>query len=165
MLKTRSKVAVAVALVMCGALLLIGAGARDVAASEANNRDGRLGREFCAAWTSHDADRVVALFTKDTFYEDVPFSLKATGPELKGFAQEFFTAVPDVRVECTSVEEHGGHGSIEWVFSGTDVGIFKTGKPFSLRAVSVFDTRGGKISRNVDYYDAATFMRQVGLLP
>ena len=27
------------------------------------------------------------------------------------------------------------------------------------------ELRGGRISRNLDYYDAATIMKQVGLLP
>lgn len=164
-LRTRPNVSVALALAACVALLLAGMGSQEAFAAGGNNHNQRLGQEFCDAWTSHDADRVVALFTKDAVYEDVPFGLKATGSELQAFARDFFLAVPDVRVECVSVEERGGHGSIEWIFSGTDVGIFKTGKPFSLRAVSVFDTRGGKIARNVDYYDAATFMRQVGMLP
>ena len=165
MLRTRSSRSAALVFALCIALLLAGMGTREALAADGNNHAQRLGQEFCDAWTSHDADRVVALFTENAVYEDVPFGLKATGSELQTFAQDFFLAVPDVRVECVSIEERGGHGSIEWVFSGTDVGIFKTGKPFSLRAASVFDSRGGKITRNVDYYDAATFMRQVGVLP
>jgi ketosteroid isomerase-like protein len=57
------------------------------------------------------------------------------------------------------------HGTIEWMFSGTDKDVFKTGEKFSVRGVSVIDMRDGKIFRNVDYYDVATVMRQVGLLP
>jgi ketosteroid isomerase-like protein len=58
-----------------------------------------------------------------------------------------------------------GHGRIEWIFSGTDHGLYKTGKRFSVRGISAIDLRGGKISRNLDYYDAASIMKQVGLLP
>jgi len=43
--------------------------------------------------------------------------------------------------------------------------LFKTGKPFEVRGVSVIEVRGGRISRNLDYYDAATIMKQVRLLP
>jgi ketosteroid isomerase-like protein len=59
----------------------------------------------------------------------------------------------------------GGHGFLQWVFSGTDKGVFKTGKKFSVRGVSILELRNGKISRSQDYYDVATVMRQVGLLP
>jgi ketosteroid isomerase-like protein len=51
------------------------------------------------------------------------------------------------------------------MFSGTDKEVFKTGKKFSVRGVSVIEMRGGKIYRNVDFYDVATIMRQVGQLP
>jgi ketosteroid isomerase-like protein len=59
----------------------------------------------------------------------------------------------------------GGHGTIEWTFNGTDKGVFNTGKKFSVRGVSVIDVRDGKIFRNLDFYDSATIMRQVGVLP
>ena len=69
------------------------------------------------------------------------------------------------RVELANSSIQGGHGSIEWVFSGTDAGMFKTGKQFSVRGVSIVTVKNGKISRNIDYYDVATLMKQVGLLP
>ena len=43
--------------------------------------------------------------------------------------------------------------------------MFKTGKPFEVQGVSVIEVRNGLISRNLDYYDAATIMKQVGVLP
>jgi steroid delta-isomerase-like uncharacterized protein len=126
----------------------------------------RVGQAFCDAWASHDPEQIVALFTEDAFYEDVPFGLTANGSaELRVFARDFFAAVPDLTIACTATTTKDGHGSVEWTFSGTDVGIFKTGKPFAVRAASVFETRRGKIARIADYYDAATWMRQVGLIP
>ena len=151
---------------VCAALLLASAGTGEVGAAKARRDDQRLGTAFCAAWASHDPERVVALFTDDGYYEDVPFGLDATGSAaLRVFARDFLAAVPDLQVACTATATVGGHGSVEWTFSGTDVGIFKTGKPFSVRAATVFETRQGKIARLADYYDAATWMRQVGLIP
>ncbi len=43
--------------------------------------------------------------------------------------------------------------------------MFKTDKPFEVQGVSVIEVQGGRISRNLDYYDAATIMKQVGKLP
>jgi hypothetical protein len=34
-----------------------------------------------------------------------------------------------------------------------------------VRGASVFELRGGKFSNNRDYYDSASIMRQVGVLP
>jgi ketosteroid isomerase-like protein len=70
-----------------------------------------------------------------------------------------------VKFELANRTVDKGHGTIEWVFTGTDKGLYKTGKRFSVRGVSVIDLRGGRISRNLDFYDAASIMRQVGLLP
>jgi len=119
-----------------------------------------------AAWNSHDADAVVAVFTDDAFYEDVPFGVVNQGSaQIRAFAQFFFTVVPDLKVDLINSDLKGGHGTIEWVFSGTDVGLYKTGKQFSVRGVTVIDVHGTKISRNSDYYDLATILRDLGLLP
>ena len=131
-----------------------------------DNNAQQIGQRWCDAWNSHDVDRVLAVFTDDVLYEDVTFGLTVHGrAELRDFAHFFFSAVPDLHLQCTKTFVSGGHGSIEWIFSGTDVGIFKTGKTFSVRGATVIEVRGGKISRNSDYYDAAAIMRQVGILP
>jgi len=122
--------------------------------------------DFIAAWNSHDVERVVPVFTNDVFYEDVTFGAVNRGSaELRKFAASIFEAVPDLKFELVSSSINGGHGTIEWVFTGTDQGLYKTGKRFSVRGVSVIDLRGEKISRNLDFYDPASIMRQVGLLP
>jgi len=119
-----------------------------------------------AAWNAHDADKVASLYTDDVVYEDVAFGLTARGhAELRKMAADFFTGVADFKLELVSNKTMGNHGSCEWIFSGTDVGMFKTGKKFSVRGASVYEVRGGKFSTNRDYYDAASIMRQVGVLP
>jgi hypothetical protein len=46
------------------------------------------------------------------------------------------------------------------------VGIPATGKRFSsARAATILELEGGNIRRECDYWKAATFMNQVGLLP
>jgi hypothetical protein len=84
---------------------------------------------------------------------------------VRDFAQFFLTAVPDLHLDCTATALHGGQGDIEWILSGTDVGVFKTGMRFSVRGTTIIDVQKRKISRNSDYYDLATIMRQVGILP
>lgn len=127
--------------------------------------DDMVQKEF-AAWNAHDPDRVTSFFTEDVLYEDVAFGLKAHGhAELRKMAVDFFTGVPDFKLEVVRNTSMGNHGSVEWVFSGTDVGLFKTGKKFSVRGASVYELRGGRFSSNRDYYDSASIMRQVGILP
>jgi len=128
--------------------------------------DAVLANQWIAAWNSHTPDKMLPLFTEDVLYEDVAFGEVNHGKaELSKFAASEFDAVPDLELKLLRADIHGGHGTIEWSFSGTDKGIYKTGKKFSVRGVSVIDVRDGKIFRNLDFYDSATIMRQVGVLP
>lgn len=137
-----------------------------VAAKPASQGETTIAEQWIAAWNSHNPDKMLPLFTDDIFYEDVAFgSVNHGKTELRKFAADEFDGVPDLELKLLRADIHGGHGTIEWTFSGTDKGVFKTGKKFSVRGVSVVDLRDGKISRNLDFYDLATIMRQVGMLP
>jgi steroid delta-isomerase-like uncharacterized protein len=125
----------------------------------------RIAENWIAAWNSHDLQKVLPIFTEDVVYEDVTFGAVNHGSaELRKFATFIFEAVPDLKFELVNSAVEKRRGTIEWVFSGTDKGVYKTGKKFSVRGVSVIDLRGQRISRNLDFYDAASIMRQVGLL-
>ncbi len=137
-----------------------------VGATSGSDKTTDLVQSNFAAWNAHDADKVASLYTDDVVYEDVAFGLTARGhAELQKMAAGFFANVPDLKLEIVSNNSMGNRGAVEWVFSGTDVGLYKTGKKFSVRGASVYELRGGKFSANRDYYDAASIMRQVGVLP
>lgn len=147
-------------------LLLLITGTVVARNSQAENRQSSIADKWIAAWNSHDPDKLVSLFSTDVMYEDVAFGQVSHGAaELRKFAADEFAAVPDLHVELEDSFIQGGHGSIQWKFSGTDTGMFKTGKKFNVRGVSIITVSNGKISRNFDYYDVATMMRQVGTLP
>lgn len=135
-------------------------------AKPASNGGAAVAEQWIAGWNSRNPDQLLHLFTGDVFYEDVAFGEASHGTaELRKFADDYFQAVPDLELKLLRATIHNGHGTIEWTLSGTDKGMFKTGKKFSVRGVSVIDLRDGKIFRNLDFYDSATIMRQVGLLP
>ena len=118
------------------------------------------------AWNAHDVDKVASFYTSDVTYEDVPFAVQAHGTaDFKKLVQGFYDSVPDLKLELVDCKSDEKGGWVEWTFSGTDKGLFKTGKKFSVRGASVFQLRGNKVSANKDYYDAATIMKQVGALP
>jgi steroid delta-isomerase-like uncharacterized protein len=137
-----------------------------VALTAAAHKKSPVAESFITVWNSHDVEKVIPVFTNDVLYEDVTFGAVNHGSaELRKFAASIFAAVPDVKFELVNSAVAREHGTIEWVFTGTDHGLYKTGKRFSVRGVSVIDLRGGRISRNLDFYDAASIMRQIGLLP
>lgn len=133
-------------------------------------RDRRAGQEaieqLFAAWSSHDADKVVAFYTDDVAYEDVPLGRTSRGKtELRKFVEDTFAAFPDLKVEVVSSSICDGHGVSEVVWSATDKGFLKTDKKFSVRMVSVLELHEGKVSRNEDFYDLSTITGQLGALP
>jgi steroid delta-isomerase-like uncharacterized protein len=126
----------------------------------------RIAEDWLAAWNSHDAEKVIPIFTDDVFFEDVALGAVSHGSEeLRKFATSTFAAVSDAKFDLGNVSVDRRHGTIEWVFSGTDSGLYKTGKRFSVRGVTVIEMRGGRISRELDFWDTASIMNQVGLSP
>jgi steroid delta-isomerase-like uncharacterized protein len=134
----------------------------------------RIIDDWATAWSSADSkdpERVVSLFTDDCVFEDVTFGVVAHGKdELRKFANRAFAAVPDFRYEPASRFSTTQEATIEWVMSGTQEGdlpgIPATHRRFSsVRGTTILELEEGKIRRESDYWDAATFMKQVGLLP
>jgi hypothetical protein len=69
-----------------------------------------------------------------------------------------------LRLDWVNGSLKGGTGTIEYVFSGTDIGVFGTRQSFAFSGVLVLDTHGTRITGNRDYYDLAGIMRQLGIL-
>lgn len=138
----------------------------NVAAQSATSASKSVGQKWIDGWNSSDPEVFVSAFTADGVYEDVTFGLKKKGSaELRDLHKFFHNSVGGLYVKLIATHVAAGHGTIEWMFGGKDVGVFKTGKSFEVQGVSVIEVRGGRISRNLDYYDAATIMKQVGKLP
>jgi steroid delta-isomerase-like uncharacterized protein len=130
--------------------------------------------EWAVAWSSNEntnPERVLALFADDCVFEDVTFGVVVRGKEaLRSFVSGAFAAVPDFKYGVTSRFAARQWAAVEWAMSGTHAGdlpgIPATGKRFSsVRGASILELEAGKIRRESDYWDAATFMKQVGLLP
>lgn len=128
-----------------------------------------LVESLVAAWNSHDAERILALFTDDLVYEDVTFGAVCHGrEETRQFFNDAFGSFPDVRFELTAVVMDKEVGAFEWTMSGTHAGdmpgLPATGKSFRVRGASFFERAGEKLRRNRDYWDFATMLRQLGVL-
>jgi len=132
----------------------------------------KMYRDWCEAWNSHQVEKVLSYVTDDIVYEDVPMARVSRGKsEMKAFVTETYTAFPDFKLELKSFLASGDLASGEWVMTGKflgevqSAGIKPTGKSFSVRGISIAELRGDKIRRHTDYYDGATFLRQIGVMP
>ena len=127
--------------------------------------------DYLLAWNSHDVDKIISFFTDDGIYEDVAHGIVNHGKkEIASYLNTSFTDFPDLKIEVKNVITTGEWKVFEIVTSGTHVHssrheIPATGKAFSVRAVSIFKTDKGKISQQSEYYNYATVLQQVGLMP
>jgi len=115
------------------------------------------------------AERASEVFTKDIVYEDVTLGLVFHGAdEFKAFAKNVFTTFPQSTFTLVESSCSGQQGFIEWIWNAVDTqgkGFFGTGQSIEVRGVSVIEIHGNRISRNSDYWDYATVLRQLGQLP
>jgi len=125
---------------------------------------------WAAHWSAHDMNGLLTLFTEDVIHEDVTMGVVNRGrAELRAFGEGFFSGFPDVTFELRSSFADGTSGGAEWVMRGTHrgdlPGMPATGKRVEVRGASIFEFAGDRIRRCSDYWDMATFLKQLGLMP
>ena len=127
----------------------------------------KIVHELSAMWNSKDVDRIETLFASDAVHEDITSGVKLHGVSaIRDLFSDTGQAIPDVRVEVKSVISQVESVAWEWTMTATHTGDFPnlpaTGRPFSIDGVSIIRLVGGKILSQRDYYDQASFLRQVG---
>ncbi|MGZ4664631.1 MAG: ester cyclase [Frankiaceae bacterium] len=128
-----------------------------------------LVRGWADAWSA-DVDALLALFVDDLVYEDVTLGVvNRSKDELRAFAGVFMAAVPDCRVELNAAFGEGENAAAAWTMSGSQKGDLPetpaTGRSFTIRGASLFRLSGDRIKEVHDYWDMATFLPQLGVLP
>jgi steroid delta-isomerase-like uncharacterized protein len=135
--------------------------------------------QWAAGWSAHDPERVASLYADDCIYEDVALGAVTRGRrELAALGRPFplcglggrpQDAFPDFGIELTGEFVAGDRAALEWVMSGTHArgrpGVPATGRRFRVRGATVLELRDGRVTRNADYWDTATLLTQLGLMP
>lgn len=121
-------------------------------------------------WSTGNLDLYLSSYADDFRFEDVTFSkICTTKEELTQFFHGTLHAFSEFTVENGPMSHDDERGVMEWTMSGVHTGDWPglpaTGKRFSVRGVSVVQFKDGKIHRQSDYWDLATLLRQVGVLP
>jgi len=125
-------------------------------------------REYDEAYNARDVAALLAFYTNDCVFRDIPTGVVTTGKqELGDFLRETFEAYPDCRSETTSVYRAKGADFSEWVWSGTVLaeerrGLEPTTRPYSIVGATLDLIRAGLIWRETDHYDLAGFYEQMG---
>ncbi len=130
----------------------------------------RVTRAFFESINTMDKTNPLDLCSDDTKFEDTAFGVAVAGKEqYKSVFTRFFGSISGVRSEVKSVVASGEWAAAVWDFSGTQKGDFPgipaTGKSFSVRGVSILQVSNGKVKSRTDYWDSATMLRQLGVMP
>jgi steroid delta-isomerase-like uncharacterized protein len=137
----------------------------------AANTEAKLLTRWADGWsTLGDPHKLLAVVTPDIVYEDVAAGDTVRGTEpFRGLLAEAAKAIPNFRVELFDGFTTDTMAAAEYEITGTQTGdlpyLKATGKPFHLRAASVFVIENDKIKRESRYYDMARFLTQIGGLP
>ena len=130
----------------------------------------KLVRDYVAAWGTGDPKDLLSLITDDFVHEDMGEGIVFRGrAEIKGHLEETFAELPDFHGEVKRVFVGDGWAASEGMMKGTDTVELPSGekakKKFAVPTADIYELEGGKIKRHACYYDNATYLRQVGLLP
>lgn len=131
---------------------------------------GRMYEDYCAAWNSHDVEKIASFFTDDGIFDNVAAETVSRGKEeMKAAWNDTFAGIPDLKLEWPANFIASDWIATEWIMTGTHTGdlpmLPATGKSVSIRGASIMELQGGKIKRHVTYMDMASFMRQLGVMP
>jgi steroid delta-isomerase-like uncharacterized protein len=125
-----------------------------------------LARRLYEAYNDHDAQAAGALYADDGEHAEM-----ATGQERRGPAAiadglaSLLAAFPDARWEERTLIADGAQAAVCYVLTGTlqeQFGPFESaGQRLELPGVHVLFADGDRIARCEDYWDAASFGRQM----
>jgi steroid delta-isomerase-like uncharacterized protein len=126
---------------------------------------------WVAAWAAGDIEGIVAAYTDDAVYEEVPFGIVAHGKdEVRAHIEELFAPTPDLSLVVTNAFVAGDRAAVEWTVTATYTGQMAglpagTGQTITVRGTSILELEGDKIRADREYWDALSFLQQVGALP
>jgi steroid delta-isomerase-like uncharacterized protein len=126
-----------------------------------------LPHRLYAAYNQHDPAAVADLYSASGSHEDVADGRPRHGPEaIAAGLQRFFTWFPDARWQTGFLmSDGGGRAAVTYQLTATlhaQMGnVAPRGQRIALRGVQVLEIENGRIGKSADYWDAATFQRQI----
>ncbi|UGS35924.1 ester cyclase [Capillimicrobium parvum] len=131
------------------------------------SRDGaQLASRLHEAYNAHDADAAGRLYAPDGRHVEIATGGERSGPEaIADGLRGLLAAFPDARWEERMLIAEGDRAAIGYVLTGTLTEAFgpfePNGQRLELPGVHLVSTAGGEITRCEDYWDAASFGRQM----
>jgi steroid delta-isomerase-like uncharacterized protein len=127
--------------------------------------------EALTALNRGDAEGVVAHTVADVIWRDVAFPMPLHGREaLRSVVAGYLVAMPDLRIEVTTMTYEEPRLALEWTVTATHrgelIGLPPTGRAIKTygSTIATFDDDGLCIE-GMTYWNALELMRQLGMQP
>jgi limonene-1,2-epoxide hydrolase len=117
----------------------------------------KLVTDFCQSWSRKNVDEILGYLTDDCFYHNIPMEPCVGKAAVRKFIEPFMKDADTVQFEIKHTTSAGN------VVMNERVDRFVMGaKKLELPVAGVFEVRNGKISAWRDYFDLASFNKQMG---
>ena len=114
-----------------------------------------LVRSFCTAWSRRDVDELLAFFTDDAVYHNIPMAPVQGHEGIRAVMEFFVPGSQNIDFEVLAMASNGGT-----VFTERVDRFEMNGKKVELPVAGVFEVRDGKIAAWRDYFDMAAWTNQ-----
>jgi steroid delta-isomerase-like uncharacterized protein len=127
-------------------------------------------RSVFDGWNAHDAKRAVKSFDSTYVSESDTLPAAIHGPDAaQKFIEMYLQAFPDLHFTIEQILATGSSVVTRWHATGTHrgelMGIPPTNRAGSVHGCTVNELKNGKIVREWAYWDGATLLRNIGILP
>ena len=115
-----------------------------------------LVRRFCAAWADNDVPAIIDFFADDAIYHNMPVQPIRGKDAIKGAIEQYMAPFERAEWVLTNIAAAGDLVLTERVdkFIGAE-------KTVELPVMGAFEIRDGKIAAWRDYFDMATWAKQM----
>ena len=113
-------------------------------------------KRFCAAWSDNDLDALMAFFTDDAVYHNIPIDPVRGVDTIRSTIAGFTQGVEKIEFRVDNIAADGD------VVMTERVDVFHLpGKTIELPVMGTFEVKDGKIAAWLDYFDMQQFMNQM----
>jgi steroid delta-isomerase-like uncharacterized protein len=133
-----------------------------------------IARQLYSSWNERDFDRTAELMADDGEIVLVGSGTRFVGPEgVKEFDHMWADAFPDGEVEIDELISAGDTVVVQYTGRGTQTGPLRspageipaTGRSVTLQLCDVIRFENGKIASLLTYFDSASLLTQLGVMP
>ncbi|HVV35688.1 MAG TPA: limonene-1,2-epoxide hydrolase family protein [Acidimicrobiales bacterium] len=111
---------------------------------------------FCQAWESVDVDALMAFFTDDAVYHNIPIAPVAGKDAIRTTIEGFTGGVDRIEFDVRAIAANGNTVLTERVDR-----FIRPDKTMALPVMGTFEIVDGKIAAWRDYFDLQQFMSQL----